>query len=181
MFIIIRRFYFCSIIICYILKLSYISSVAAFTILKGAHFTFSNRQGCDYSASRVHFNGGQGELNERIKIITKENPKFERKYVSLSAKKESKFKNFEEFLVQQQSCSNKENNDSNDSCKQPLAVVIFSSPFCGPCVRMKDELMIVKKELSGDVFVVTIDSNKYPSLSCRYNVTGEKTYYYYFL
>lgn len=80
----------------------------------------------------------------------------------LSAKKkEASYKNFDEFLTHQ------ECDISSDS----LTAVTFASPFCGPCKRMKEELVAVKKSMEGIVNLVAIDSNKYPALSCRYNIT----------
>ena len=72
------------------------------------------------------------------------------------------FKNFEDFLYNLQ--------QSNINA---LAAVTFYSPFCGPCKRLKDELASVKATLGGLITMVSIDSNKYPSLPCRYNITGE--------
>ena len=72
------------------------------------------------------------------------------------------FKNFDDFLYNLQ--------QSNINA---LAAVTFYSPFCGPCKRLKDELASVKATLGGLITMVSIDSNKYPSLPCRYNITGE--------
>jgi thiol-disulfide isomerase/thioredoxin len=93
-----------------------------------------------------------------------------RRLTVMSAKRQSSFKNFEEFLVQQQKSCNEQTNVNKNN--KPLAVVTFSSPFCGPCVKMKGELMKVKGVLNEHILMVTIDSDKYPSLSCRYNIKG---------
>lgn len=79
-------------------------------------------------------------------------------------RKEASYKNFDEFLTQQE-C---------DITADSLTAVTFASPFCGPCKRMKEELVSVKKSMGELVNLVAIDSNKYPALSCRYNITGEE-------
>jgi hypothetical protein len=76
------------------------------------------------------------------------------------------FKNFEDFLMQQS------NGDSHH-----LLAVSFVSPVCCPCDKMKDEWKNVKQSLGDSIAIMTIDTDKYPSLSCRHEINGKyKTY-----
>jgi len=103
------------------------------------------------------------ELGNRTTLWRLKN--YQNLFSSLHAKKSSKYKNFEDFLLQSSEQSTDSDFDNNH------ILVTFSSPFCGPCHKLRDELIIVKKTLQDNVTLVNIDSNKYPSLSCRYNIT----------
>lgn len=82
-----------------------------------------------------------------------------REIVIIKATNKPKFKTFEDFLLHQ--------SDSQ------LTLVTFASPVCGPCKKMKEELVTVKESIGEIVIMATVDSNKYPSLSTRYDVTGK--------
>ena len=85
-----------------------------------------------------------------------------RKVVIIKATNKQKFKTFEDFLLQH-----------SDSHHGQLTLVTFASPACGPCKKMKEELVTVKESIGDLVTMATVDSNKYPSLSSRYEITGK--------
>ncbi len=76
-----------------------------------------------------------------------------------------KFRNFEEFLVHE---------EDDDQTGNFAVVVLFTNPYCGPCLKIKDELTTVNRKLKGRINLVAIDTDRYPSLGTRYNITGER-------
>lgn len=71
-----------------------------------------------------------------------------------------KFRNFEEML--------------NTFHDKPV-LVSFHTRYCGPCKLMKKELRAVRDEMGDHVHVFAVDTEKWPSLSARYNVAGLPT------
>ena len=73
----------------------------------------------------------------------------------------SKFRNFEEFLLQQVDDDNDDDDqDRKSNGTKPLVVVVFTSPYCGPCLKIKDELVVVNQKLKERITLVAIDSDK---------------------
>jgi thiol-disulfide isomerase/thioredoxin len=67
-----------------------------------------------------------------------------------------KFKNFEEMLL---------------TFGNSLLVVAFSTDLCGPCRLMKKELSRVSAEIGDDVKVFLVNTDKFPKLGARYNIS----------
>jgi thioredoxin 1 len=100
--------------------------------------------------------------------------------VQFYAAKKKKFKSFEDMINQQKEENIQDSTSLSTTTKQKrnsVLVITFTSPHCGPCHALNKQLAIVKQ----DPFVrdnndwtiqfCTIDSNRYPSLSCRYNIS----------
>ena len=159
-------------------KLSHVKTtlIIAFSTLGICYSFISEQRGHLYSKVNPQYNNYSQKL--KIKCFTyhnyglrdENNSFFPFSNVSLCcAKRECKYKNFDEFLMQQRSIS-----EQNDEVHQQLIIVAFMSPFCGPCQKMKSELAKVKHNSKNLFTVVTIDADKYPKLSMKYNITGEK-------
>ena len=73
-----------------------------------------------------------------------------------SLKAAIKFKNFEEMLL---------------VFGKSLVVVSFSTEFCGPCRLMKKELSQVSSEIGDGIKVFSVDTDKFPKLGARYNIS----------
>lgn len=67
-----------------------------------------------------------------------------------------KFKNFEEMLL---------------NFGSSLVMVAFSTDLCGPCRLMKKQLSRVSAEIGDDVKVFSVDTDKFPKLGARYNIS----------
>ncbi len=67
-----------------------------------------------------------------------------------------KFKNFEEMLL---------------TFGSSLVMVAFSTDLCGPCRLMKKQLSQVSAEIGDDLKVFSVDTDKFPKLGARYNVS----------
>ena len=52
-----------------------------------------------------------------------------------------------------------------------LVIVTFHAPWCGPCRLMKKELAEVGDQLGEKVKMVRVDTEKWPKLAVRYQVT----------
>ncbi len=105
------------------------------------------------------------QLDFRIKNtdVTFRRGGWDRSTVVVKATDKAHFKTFEDFLLHQQCRS------TND-----LTLVTFASPVCSPCKKMKKELIKVKDSIGKEITIATIDCDKYPTLSCRYNIEGER-------
>lgn len=73
-----------------------------------------------------------------------------------SLKAAIKFKNFEEMLL---------------TFGSSLVVVSFSTDLCGPCRLMKKELSRISSNIGDDVKVFSVDTDKFPKLGARYNIS----------
>jgi len=71
-----------------------------------------------------------------------------------------KFRNFEEML---------------ENFQDKPVLVSFHTRWCGPCKLMKKELRAVRDEIGDAVHVFAVDTEKWPSVSARYNVAGLPT------
>lgn len=54
-------------------------------------------------------------------------------------------------------------------------LVSFHTRYCGPCKLMKKELRAVRDEMGDTVHLFGVDTEKFPSLSARYEVAGLPT------
>lgn len=71
-----------------------------------------------------------------------------------------KFKTFEDML--------------NQFTDIPV-VVTFHNSYCGPCKLMKKELTVVSDTLKEDIKMFAVDTELYPTLGQRYDVSGLPT------
>jgi thiol-disulfide isomerase/thioredoxin len=66
-----------------------------------------------------------------------------------------KFKNFEDMIKN----------------FRDTLIVVFSADLCGPCRLMKKELHQVSEEIGDDVKIVAIDTERFPKLGARYDIS----------
>lgn len=83
-----------------------------------------------------------------------------RRRLSTAIHASKKFRNFEEML---------------QTFHDKPVLVSFHTRYCGPCKLMKKELRAVRDEIGDDVHVFAVDTEKWPSLSARYEVQGLPT------
>lgn len=109
----------------------------------------SNRM--EQSSRTNAIRGRLGHLRPRLWSAT---PSYAPSTTSLTAA--FKFRNFEEMLK---------------SFGDSIVVVSFSADLCGPCRIMKKELNQVSTTLGEDVKMFAIDTDKFPKLGVRYEVS----------
>lgn len=105
--------------------------------------------------------------NQRQAVSIRSNPRSQQQLARLprprvlvcQAAKKEQFSSFDDMIAQ----------------SSVPVLVDFYATWCGPCQMMSQGLAELSKQLDGDVKVVKIDTDKYPGIASKHNVSGLPT------